>query len=350
MRRDPGAAAIAPTPRFERHREPEAAALAESAFDADLAAEPIDETATDRQPEPAAAEPAADCDVGLGERIEDRFQPIGRDADAGVAHLEAQHAPVVRSGDFVDRQLHRAAVGELDGVADQVEQDLPQLAGIADDRRRICGASTCNRSSGLRSTSGSIRLEHVLQHGRRARTPCVLEIEDAGLDFGIVEDVGNDRRQQLAGPRDRFDIFALLGIEAAAAQKLGEPEDAVDRRADFVAHRRQERRLGAVGAFRLLAGAAMFGDVVENHYRAEIFLADVEHALGLDVEPARADVGGQQPLAGRFGPVDDGARRGSRRSAAARRRNSSRPAPPRRRKGSRRRGWRSRPCRSRRSG
>ena len=195
-------------------------ALAQAAFDADLAAEPIDEATTNRQPEAAAAELTADGDVGLGERVKDRFEPIGGDADAGVARLEAQHAPAVRSRRLADRQRHRAAFGELDGVADQVQQDLPQLPGIADDRpdlRRLDQQS----QFGLAVDERQHQTEHVLQHRREFELGAV-EIEDAGLNLGIVEDVGNDRRQQLAGPRDRVDILALLRVQAAAAQKLGE--------------------------------------------------------------------------------------------------------------------------------
>ena len=63
-------------------------------------------------------------------------------------------------------------------------------------------------------------------------------------------------------------VGALLGGEVRVGEQRRHAEDAVHRRADLVAHGRQEARLGAVGGFRLLArlpqlglGAPPLGDV-----------------------------------------------------------------------------------------
>ena len=60
---------------------------------------------------------------------------LGGDADAGVGDGEAERRRRRRraaSSATVHDDL--AALGELDGVADQVDQDLPQPAGVADQR------------------------------------------------------------------------------------------------------------------------------------------------------------------------------------------------------------------------
>ena len=58
---------------------------------------------------------------------------LGRDADAGVAHQEADF---VRPDAGLDDQRHAAGRGELDRVAGEVEQHLPQPRGVADHLRR----------------------------------------------------------------------------------------------------------------------------------------------------------------------------------------------------------------------
>ena len=56
---------------------------------------------------------------------------------------------------------------------------------------------------------------------------------------------------------------ALLGIEPGFEQRVGETEHAVHRRADFVAHHRQEPDLARLLGFRLL-GAPALGDVAAD--------------------------------------------------------------------------------------
>ena len=69
-----------------------------------------------------------------------------RDADAGVAHREvSSHAPSRAARCGRDRQHDLARVGELDRVAEQVEQDLPQPRHVAADR---AGTSPSKRTRG----------------------------------------------------------------------------------------------------------------------------------------------------------------------------------------------------------
>ena len=55
----------------------------------------VDQPARDREAEPGAAEPPRGRRVGLGERLEQLRELLGRDADAGVAHLDAQQRDAV---------------------------------------------------------------------------------------------------------------------------------------------------------------------------------------------------------------------------------------------------------------
>jgi hypothetical protein len=52
--------------------------------------------------------------------------------------------------------------------------------------------------------------------------------------------------------------LVLLGVAGVALGEVGEADDGIHRRADFMAHVGQEGALGAVGRFGLVLGAAQF--------------------------------------------------------------------------------------------
>ena len=69
-----------------------------------------------------------------------------------------------------------------------------------------------------------------------------LDVELAGLNLGEIEDVIDDAEQRRAGVVDLADVVALLGIERRLEGEVREADDGVHRRADLVAHVREERR------------------------------------------------------------------------------------------------------------
>ena len=110
--------------------EVERASLAHFAFDPDAPAHHLHEALADGKPEARASETPRHGSIGLGEGLEETLQAGRRDADAGVSHgkLQAGFA-VLRQGAKTD--LNFAALGELDGVAGQIEQDLLQSHPVA---------------------------------------------------------------------------------------------------------------------------------------------------------------------------------------------------------------------------
>ena len=80
-----------------------------------------------------------------------------------------------------------------------------------------------------------------------------LQIELAGLDLGEIENLLDQRQQRFARGLRRLGVGDLFGRERRVEQQIGHAEDAVERRADFVADHGEEARLGAVGGFRLVA-------------------------------------------------------------------------------------------------
>src|SRR6185295_463981 len=74
----------------------------------------------------------------LLERLEDRRQVFGPNADAGVRHLHVQAEAPRRERRAAYLQAHLAGVGELDRVAEQVQQHLAQALLVdADGLRQV---------------------------------------------------------------------------------------------------------------------------------------------------------------------------------------------------------------------
>ena len=124
----------------QRQVEGEGAALSVHAGEADFAAEEHGQFAADRQAETGAAVLARGAGVGLLERLEDQPLLLRRHADAGVFDGErddllgiAEHgvirAPAVRGQG--DADVDMALSGELDGVGEQVLEDLLQPLRVA---------------------------------------------------------------------------------------------------------------------------------------------------------------------------------------------------------------------------
>ena len=81
-----------------------------------------------------------------------------------------------------------------------------------------------------------------------------LDVHAPGLDLGEVEDVVDDRQQRIAGVADGGGEVALVVGQRRVQQQPAHADHRVHRRADLVAHRRQEGALGFVGGFGLGAG------------------------------------------------------------------------------------------------
>ena len=73
-----------------------------------------------------------------------------------------------------------------------------------------------------------------------------LDVHAPGLDLREVEDVVDDGQQRIARFADGGHVVVLLGVELGVEQQPAHADHGVHRRADLVAHRRQERALGLV--------------------------------------------------------------------------------------------------------
>lgn len=146
------------------------------------------------------------------------------------------------------------------------------------------------------------------------------ELGAARFDLREVEDVVQDAHQGLAGLHDDVEEAPLLGVERGLGEKAGEAENAVHRRPDLVAHRREEGALGPVGGIGAAACAgavrvAAAGHGLARRGGAEILGDEIgrERRLMADEEPgAAAALDGDAGEAERAGLFGDEAERRAR--------------------------------------
>src|SRR5688572_7413625 len=235
----------------DRQVQREAAALARRALDGDLAAEQAADLATDRQAEPGAAVLAACRAVGLLEGLEDDAQLVGRNTDARVGDrvrgynrrgTERRVRRTPAAARAPDRQLDAALVRELEGVRQQVLQNLQQPLLVGNRAARQLRIQVDRQAEVLVARD---LLEAALQvvGDRRELHRADVERDHAGLDLRQVEDVVDQREQLAAGAMDGLRELDLLRAEVGVdvvRQELGEDQQAVERRAQLVRHVGQE--------------------------------------------------------------------------------------------------------------
>ena len=255
--------ALAPVLRLRQRSRPRqdgevegAAAARPGAFHPHAAAHQFGQQLADGQAEARAAVLARGAAVGLAELLEQAALALFGQADAGVAHRKVQQrATLALFGHHA--QHHLTGFGELDRVAEQVQQDLAQPCDVAIDHGRHFERAVALEQIGdvevlLGGATGDQverRFDAVAQVEGVA-----LDVHAPGLDLREVEDVVDDRQQRIAAVADGAGEVALLVVQRCVQQQPAHADDGVHRRADLVAHCRQEGALGFVGRFGLGAG------------------------------------------------------------------------------------------------
>ena len=172
-----------------------------------------------------------------------------RNADAGVAHRDRDR---VRLRVRLDDDRDAAKLGELDGVAGEIEQHLAQPRRIADHARRQALVDIAADFEALGLGARPEQFDGLFDEGGERKWPR-LEIEPAGFDLGEIEHFLDERQQRVARRLHRVEVGGLFRRQRRIAEQVGHAEDAVERRADLVRDHRQEPRLGAARRFRLIA-------------------------------------------------------------------------------------------------
>ena len=264
---------------IETRREPETAATPGFAVAADLAIHQLDQALADRQAQAHAAMLARIRLVHLGERIEQPRQDLRIDADAGVAHFETQ-AHRIRVGiDQTDFDHDLAALGELERVRHQVDQQLLQSRRSAPQCARHVGF---DREQHFQPFFARAFADHRRQVGEQVvqQEIGLLDTQLARFDARQVEHIVDQAQQQPGRRAQLRQQAALARVKRRAFEQGRHADDRVHRRADFVAHVRQELALGQVGRFGLVLGFLQLAP--------EYLFAPRQVALGLQAALALA--------------------------------------------------------------
>ncbi len=220
--------------------------MPEPALDLDAPAHRHRQFLADRQAQAATALAHRGArPVALLEALEQPRLLFDADARAGVGDLDAQPVAVLRRR---DRQRNRTAAGELDRVAEQVQQDLPHPQRIALHRGRAGHGVVQIEAQPARLR----QRRHQVDHFGDQRLQCErlrLQAQAPGLDPRQVQRVVDQVQQVRAGAADRLGVAALLGVQRRGQQQFAHAQHPGQRRAHLVAQRGQEAGLGQRGLF-----------------------------------------------------------------------------------------------------
>src|SRR5262249_4859112 len=172
-----------------------------------------------------------------------------RDACARIAHLatnDRRSRPLLLEAG-ADHDF--AALRELDRIARQVEQDLPQAPRVAPQPARRLGVNTADQFQPLDTGRLGEQADRLLDGGIQVEV-YRFQLQLTGLDLREIEDVVEDVEQGLGRRLGHVQVLALLGREVGVQGQLRHTEDAIHRRADLVAHVRQELALRPAGCLR----------------------------------------------------------------------------------------------------
>jgi hypothetical protein len=276
----------------ERYRE--GRARARRARHGDASAHQFGQAANDRQAKTGPAIAAGRRAVALGKGLEQAGHLRLRHADTAVGDRQDEAHASVDGRLASDGDADLADFGELDGVADQVEQDLAHARGIAVQqvRRRLVDHGDDRQS--LAVGLDRQRFRHAFDE-RAQLERGGLQLHPAGLDLGEVEHIVDDAQQgggRVAdGPHQ-----ALLAVgQRLALEQLGGAHHAVHGCPDLVAHGRKEGRLGLVRGLRRIAGTLDLGLAV---LQLRDIAIEPDRAVALDRPEGELDMpaGRQTPL------------------------------------------------------
>ncbi len=164
---------------------------------------------------------------------------FGCDANAGVADREAQARLATRQIGSFHRKRDASAGCELARVAGKVAQNLPYAQPVPHDVFRHVGCYADVQGNTAAFDSG---LHHLVDelHEFPHIDSGMLNAELACLNLGVVQDVVDDAQQVLRRMLYFVEVLMPLGGLYFALQKVGKPQNRVERRANFVAHAGQE--------------------------------------------------------------------------------------------------------------
>src|SRR5207248_2746529 len=126
--------------------------------------------------------------VDLRKRPEQQSHLVRGDANARIGDRKVQANPSRFFQLLLDTQHDLSGGGELDRIANQVDDDLPQPAGVAHYAVGDIGQDVADQLQPLDVGAGGQRVQGVFEVIAQMKVDR-LQVELAGLDLGKVKDV-----------------------------------------------------------------------------------------------------------------------------------------------------------------
>mmetsp|Transcript_40492 Transcript_40492/g.120787 ORF Transcript_40492/g.120787 Transcript_40492/m.120787 type:complete len:447 (-) Transcript_40492:628-1968(-) len=218
----------------QQHHKP--GALVDLRVDHDLPVVRLDQLLDQVQPEARTAVPPRRRHVGLLKRAKDGRDLGLHDAHACVLHRHKHVLVVVRDAGVDGDGARRR---ELRRVAHEVVQDLHDAVVVADDDRHVADLVDQPHAAPHQRQR---QLEDVVDEALQVDAQ-VLDHDRALLHLRGVKDVVDELQQALAGqPNRRHGVVGLFAHVARRPrqQRVRQPDDPVERRAQLVRHGRQK--------------------------------------------------------------------------------------------------------------
>ena len=192
---------------------------------------------------------ARDLGAGLGERTEQPFD-LGRlEADAAVVHRDNEPRESASGRRGARLEPHGAALGELDGVVDQVLESRAQPHRVADEQVGQVVGNVRFRREAFRLRARRQRIRQKFDEPPRPEN-FFAQRQRAGFRLGRIEDQSRQRGEMLGARFDAGSPAPLALAESGTRQQLAERQDAGKRGADVVRECGECRFVGASGAAR----------------------------------------------------------------------------------------------------
>ena len=224
-------------------------------FDLDAAVHHLHDVLRDGHAEAGAAVLALAAAVLLGEGVED-FGDEGRvHADARVLDAEFHRGLLAEDRRALHRQGDLAGgVGKLDGVGEDVDQNLLELHVVADIIVVHLAHDAAFVAQPLVAALGHDHGVDLLQN-RAEGEHLIAQHHPSGLDAAHVENVVDEPQQVLCALAGLGQVFPRLGRERLILEgETVQADDGVHGGADLMAHAREKGRFGAVGLPRRVQG------------------------------------------------------------------------------------------------
>ena len=232
----------------------EGAALARLARDVNGAAQRLCQKLGDGQPEAKTRRAVYRFTAAAAKGLEDALQILWRNAAARIGDAEGGDLRAVGNV-----QPDLALVRELDGIGQEIDEDLAQALFVGAHQR-----GQVRRAGELEAEPGGLRLQP--HHGDNLVQKLVdvdrirADLQAPGFDAGNVEQAVDEAGEMLGAAADDLNAglaFARDGL--VPLQHLRIAENRVERGAQFVAEADDIAALGVVRRFRRLLGALQGG-------------------------------------------------------------------------------------------